>query len=293
MPAKGKTCSTSESLISQVFFLVLLHLLKFIILGDVMTRELTITRSIIKKYFEKLDRCTELDVAIAGAGPSGLVAAHYIAEAGYRVAVFEKKLSPGGGIWGGGMLFNEIVVDKKGKEMLDYFKVRTEKVDENTYTADSVLTTSALIYNAVNSGAVLFNTIMVEDVILRDEKVCGYVINWTPVEMAGLHVDPICIESKACLEATGHRLEVLKTLTTKNDIKLFTSSGKIVGERSMDAVSAEAQVVNNTGIAYPGLYVSGMAANACFGAKRMGPIFGGMLESGRKIAEQIVNDIKS
>jgi len=258
-----------------------------------MTRELTITKAIMKRYFEKLDRCSELDVAIAGAGPSGLVAAHFLAESGLKVAIFEKKLSPGGGIWGGGMLFNEIVVDKKGKDILDHFEVKTEKIDDNTFTADSVLTTSALIYNAINSGAVLFNTIMVEDVILRDERISGFVINWTPVEMAGLHVDPICIEAKACLEATGHPLEVLNVLIKKNDIELYTKTGKIEGERSMDAVSAEEQVVKNTGLAYPGLYVSGMAANACFGAKRMGPIFGGMLESGKKVAKQIINDIRA
>ncbi|MEO0247894.1 MAG: ribose 1,5-bisphosphate isomerase, partial [candidate division WOR-3 bacterium] len=34
-----------------------------------------------------------------------------------------------------------------------------------------------------------------------------------------------------------------------------------------------------------GLYVAGMAACACFGGPRMGPIFGGMLLSGRKLAE--------
>jgi thiamine thiazole synthase len=31
-----------------------------------------------------------------------------------------------------------------------------------------------------------------------------------------------------------------------------------------------------------------MSANAAFGGPRMGPIFGGMLLSGRKVAEQIL-----
>jgi ribulose 1,5-bisphosphate synthetase/thiazole synthase len=36
-----------------------------------------------------------------------------------------------------------------------------------------------------------------------------------------------------------------------------------------------------------------MAANAVFGAHRMGPIFGGMLLSGKKIADEILKKLKS
>jgi thiamine thiazole synthase len=35
------------------------------------------------------------------------------------------------------------------------------------------------------------------------------------------------------------------------------------------------------------MYVAGMAANACFGSYRMGPVFGGMLLSGEKVANEI------
>jgi thiamine thiazole synthase len=50
--------------------------------------------------------------------------------------------------------------------------------------------------------------------------------------------------------------------------------------------------VRNTGEVFPGLYVVGMAANNVFGGPRMGPIFGGMLLSGKKIAELLINTLK-
>ncbi|HQB78599.1 MAG TPA: ribose 1,5-bisphosphate isomerase, partial [Tenuifilaceae bacterium] len=50
--------------------------------------------------------------------------------------------------------------------------------------------------------------------------------------------------------------------------------------------------VENTKMVYPGLYVSGMASNGVSGGFRMGPIFGGMLLSGEKVAKLIAEDIQ-
>ncbi len=74
--------------------------------------------------------------------------------------------------------------------------------------------------------------------------------------------------------------------------KLKTPSGKIMGEKSMWAERAEDKVVDNTSEVYPGLYVTGMAANAVYGAFRMGPIFGGMLLSGEKVAQMLIEKLK-
>ncbi len=88
-------------------------------------------------------------------------------------------------------------------------------------------------------------------------------------------------------------MEVLKTLVRKNDVRLLTPSGGIEGEQSMWAEVAETNTVKNTREVFPGLFVAGMAANASFGSYRMGPIFGGMLLSGEKVAADIAALLRS
>ena len=51
-------------------------------------------------------------------------------------------------------------------------------------------------------------------------------------------------------------------------------------------------VVDYTGKVAEGLYVTGIAVCEVFGLPRMGPIFGGMLMSGKKIAEIIEKDLR-
>jgi len=63
--------------------------------------DIKISKAIVDDYFRKLASSLELDVAIVGAGPAGLTAGYFIAKQGYRVSLFEKRLSVGGGIWGG------------------------------------------------------------------------------------------------------------------------------------------------------------------------------------------------
>ena len=58
--------------------------------------EIKISQAIIETYTRKLIKALDIEVAIAGAGPAGMVCAYYLARKGRRVAVFERKLSPGG-----------------------------------------------------------------------------------------------------------------------------------------------------------------------------------------------------
>ncbi|MBI9077006.1 MAG: thiazole biosynthesis protein [Desulfatibacillum sp.] len=250
-----------------------------------------ITSAIIKSYFNKLQNFLEVDLAIVGAGPSGLVAATALAKAGKKVAIFERLLAPGGGVWGGGMLFNEIVIQEEALHILDDFSITYKPAGEGLFTADSVEVASGLIFGAKKAGVMIFNAVSVEDVVCREGRICGVVVNWTPVERLGMHVDPLVVMSKAVLDGTGHPGEITDIATRKAGIKIDTPTGKIMGEKPMWMELGEASTVENTKCLYPGLYVSGMAANNASGGFRMGPIFGGMFMSGRKVAKMILEDI--
>lgn len=250
--------------------------------------ELTITKAIVEGFFQKFSSCLETDVAIVGGGPAGLVAGYFLARAGKKVVLYERKLSLGGGMWGGGMLFNEIVVQKTALPILDLFGIRWKKYDENHYSADSIEAVSTLISQAVKAGLTVFNCISAEDVLMREDRVIGLVINWSAVEIARLHVDPLSVRSRFVIDSTGHATEIVRIVQTKVPGSLNTPSGKLEGEKSMWADKAETLTLSNTREVFPGLYVAGMSANATYGGPRMGPIFGGMLMSGQKVAEQII-----
>ena len=250
--------------------------------------EITISKAIIETYRDKLVGSLDVDVAIVGAGPAGMACGYYLAKRGKKVAIFERKLSVGGGMWGGGIMFNEIVVQEAAKRILDEFGVRTRLYEKDYYTADSIEAVSTICSKTVKSGVTIFNLMSAEDVMIRKNRICGLVLNWTAVEMAKLHVDPISMAARFVVDATGHAAEVARIVERKSGVRLKTKTGKTMGEGSMWAHAAEDTIVKNSKEACPGLYVCGMCANAVFGGPRMGPIFGGMLLSGEKVAKELI-----
>ncbi len=259
--------------------------------------EIVISEAIISSFMEKLKSHLDNDVAIVGGGPSGLVAAYYLAKEGFKVALFERKLSVGGGMWAGAMFFNQIVVQEMGREILEEFGVNYKEFKPGYYTADAVEATTTIASKAVKAGATVFNGVSVEDVVLKkvdgDYRVCGLVINWSCAELNHLMVDPLVITSRFVIDATGHDATVVSTLQRKAGIKLNTETGCVVGEKPLWASVGEEDTVKNSKEVFPGIYVSGMAANATCGSHRMGPVFGGMLMSGKKVALEIASKLKS
>ena len=256
-----------------------------------MLNEVTISRGIIDAYMQKLSDCLEVDVAIVGGGPSGLVAGYYLAKAGKKVAMFDRRLSIGGGVWGGGMMFNEVVVQDEGKTVLDDLGFAARPFQPGYFVLDSVYLASGLVFKAVSAGLKIFNLVAMEDVVIKQNRVAGLVINWGCVETLKWHVDPLTLHSRYVLDATGHPANVTSVLVQKMGVRLNTPTGGVIGEKSMEAETGEMDTVNNTREVYPGLYVSGMAANAAFGGYRMGPVFGGMLLSGKKVAEELIGKL--
>jgi len=249
--------------------------------------DVVVTKTIFERFSIEFQDCFDVDVAIAGGGPAGLIAAKYLANAGKKVVIFERKLSIGGGMWGGGMTFPVIVVQKESKSLLDEASINVNDEGAGYYSADSIEAVTKLCSSAIDAGAKIFNAISVEDVLLTNKKINGFVINWSTIEVAGLHVDPLSIRAKYCIDATGHAAEVCKIVREKCGL-LNTSSGDLEKERSMCAEIGERAVVENTKEVYPGLFVAGMCANAVYGSQRMGPIFGGMMLSGKKAAQSIL-----
>jgi len=252
-----------------------------------MLDDIVISRAIIESYYKEILDNLESDVVICGAGPSGLCASYFLSKEGFKVVVFERALRPGGGMPGGGMMFNKIVIQEESKPLLDEWGIETTHYRDNYYVASSLETLGVLLSQAIKKGARIFNCISVEDVLIYKKEIHGVVINWSAAEIAKLHVDPLSVRSSYVVDATGHAAEIAQVVSRKSGAKLLTSTGELIGEKPMWADKGEKALLRNTKEIFSRLYVCGMAANAVFGGPRMGPIFGGMLLSGQKVAQLI------
>lgn len=250
--------------------------------------EIMVTRAILESYTESFLKITDVDVALVGAGPANLVAARRLAEADVRSVIFEKRLSVGGGLWGGGMMFPRIVVQQEARHILDEYGIWYREHGEGYFVANAIETVAKLTAGAIDAGAEIINLVTVEDVMIREEdRIVGLVINWTAAEMAGLHVDPLSIRSRFVIDGTGHEASVCRVVQRKIPGAIVGEEG-VKGERPMWAEVGERTVVEMTQEVYPGLVVAGMAAAAVCGGPRMGPIFGGMLLSGERAARLVL-----
>ncbi|MFH1854518.1 MAG: sulfide-dependent adenosine diphosphate thiazole synthase [Candidatus Omnitrophota bacterium] len=242
--------------------------------------EAKITKAILKEFTAWFEDYIISDVIIVGGGPSGLIAARDLARDGVKTLVIEANNYLGGGFWIGGYLMNTLTFRAPANEILDELKIPYKEAETGLFTADGPNACSKLISAACDAGARILNMTKFDDVVLRNNKVEGVVINWTPVSALPRQitcVDPISMESKVVIDATGHDAHVCKSLERRNLLKL-----KEYGP--MDVNSSEDLVVEHTGEIYPGLLVCGMAVSTAFGIPRMGPTFGGMLVSGQKVA---------
>jgi len=243
--------------------------------------ETEITRALIGEYFKQLDSLIESDVIIAGAGPSGLVAGRRLSLAGYRVTIVERNNFLGGGMWIGGYLMNKITLRAPANKFLDELSIPYVEKQPGLYVADSPYFASGLIKGACEAGVKFLNMTIVEDVVIKDKQLKGLVINWTPVTLMPKLItclDPIVIEGKTIIDATGHDAVICRKLAKRNLIDMK-------GMGPLWVESSEQSIVEHTQEIFPNLVITGMAVSEEEGLSRMGPTFGGMLMSGEAAAE--------
>ena len=244
--------------------------------------EKDVTRAIVAEFAKEFIEYVESDCIIIGGGPSGLMAGRNLARAGKKVLIVERNNYLGGGFWIGGYLMNKVTVRHPGERVLDELGIPYKVASEGLLIADGPHACSKLIASACDSGVKFANMTIFEDLVLREDgRICGAVINWTPISALPREitcVDPVAIESKIMIDATGHDATVVKKLEERGLIKT-KGFGAMWVERSEDLI------MEHTGEVHPGLIVTGMAVSTTYGLPRMGPTFGGMLLSGEVAAE--------
>jgi thiamine thiazole synthase len=250
--------------------------------------EKDVTLAIVGAFVREFEKFVESDVIIVGGGPAGLMAGKELAAKGKKALIVERNNYLGGGFWIGGYLMNKITVRHPGEEVLEELGIPFEQAREGLFVADGPHACARLIAAACDAGVKILNMTVFEDVVLRENnRVGGAVVNWTPVEALPRQitcVDPIALEATMVVDATGHDASVVRKMEERGVLKTKGFGGMWV-ERSEDLV------VEYTGEVHPGLMVCGMATATTFGLPRMGPTFGAMLLSGKRVAEEVLKKL--
>ncbi|PBO84332.1 MAG: ribose 1,5-bisphosphate isomerase [Thaumarchaeota archaeon] len=251
-------------------------------------REVEITRAIANEFHDVLIDRAESDVIIIGAGPAGLTASRELSNLGYKVLVIEQNNYLGGGYWLGGYMMNPVTVREPAQKIWDELGVPYKKVQEGLYLTPGPHAVSKLIAAACDAGVKFLQLTKFDDLVLKDGRVTGIVVNWMPVSALPRNitcVDPIAFECKVLIDASGHDSVAVKRLVDRG-----LTEWK--GMQPMYVNEGEEHVVHKTGEVYPGLIAAGMSVTETYGLARMGPTFGSMLFSGKKAAEITVEKIK-
>jgi len=256
------------------------------IFADVSEKE--ITRTIATMFNETMAEYTDSDVIIIGAGPAGLTAGRDLANMGVRTLIIEQNNYIGGGYWVGGYMMNPVTVRAPAQKIWDELGVPYRKIREGLYATWGPHACSKLIAATCDAGVRFLQLTKFDDLVLKNKRVSGVVINWMPVSALPRNitcVDPVALESKIVIDASGHDSVAVKRLMDRGYVKW----------KGMDPLwveGSEDEVVNHTGEVFPGLIATGMSVTETHGLPRMGPTFGSMLLSGKKAAEIAIGKLK-
>ncbi len=254
------------------------------------TSESAVSRAILRSFVEGIEPYLQSQAIIVGSGPSGLMAAYDLGRAGVKTLLIENNNYLGGGFWIGGFLMNTVTFRAPAETILSEFGIPFRMVASELAVASGPLACAKLIAAACETGIQVLNMARVEDVIWKQDRVAGVVVNWSPV--AGLPrqitcVDPIAFEAEVVIDATGHEARVCRCLERRKLLSMTTDCGP------MNIAESEEAVIARTGEVLPGLILAGMAVATCFGLPRMGPTFAAMLYSGRAAARQALERLSA
>jgi thiazole biosynthesis enzyme len=250
--------------------------------------EKDITRTIVAMFGETMADYADSDVIIIGAGPSGLTAGMELAKLRVKSLIIEQNNYLGGGYWVGGYMMNPVTVRAPAQKIWDELGVPYRKMNEGLYATWGPHACSKLIAAACDAGVRFLQLSKFDDLVLKNGRVSGVVINWMPVSALPRNVtcvDPIALESKIVIDASGHDSVAVKRLMDRGYIKWK-------GMEPMWVNGGEDLVVERTGEVFPGLIISGMSVTETHGLARMGPTFGSMLLSGKKAAKIAVEKLR-
>jgi len=251
-------------------------------------REVEITRAIANEFHEVLIDRADSDVIVIGAGPAGLTASRELSNRGFKVLVIEQNNYLGGGYWLGGYMMNPVTVREPAQKFWDELGIPYKKVSEGLYITPGPHAVSKLIAATCDAGVKFLNLTKFDDLIMRNGRVVGIVVNWMPVSALPRNitcVDPIALEAKIIIDASGHDSVAVKRLVDRGLVKWK-------GMNPMNVNEGEEHVVHKTGEVFPGLIAAGMSVTETHGLARMGPTFGSMLFSGKKAADITAEKIK-
>jgi thiazole biosynthesis enzyme len=251
--------------------------------------EKEISNAIVTEFAAQFQEYVESDCVIIGAGPSGLMTGRDLSQAGKKVLIVERNNYLGGGFWIGGYLMNKVTVRRPGDRILDELGIPYKEVNPGLLVADGPHACSKLIAAACDAGVKFANMTMFDDLVLKaDSRVAGVVINWTPISALPREitcVDPIALETRIVIDATGHDAWVVRKLEERGLLKTK-------GYGAMWVEKSEDLIIEHTGEVHPGLIVTGMAVSTTYGLPRMGPTFGAMLLSGEVAAQITLEKLK-
>lgn len=250
--------------------------------------EKDITKAIVNMFNETITEYSDSDVIIVGGGPAGLMAGRELAANGTKTLIVEQNNYVGGGYWVGGYMMNPVTVRAPAQKIWEELGVPYRKISDSLFAAWGPHACSKLIASACDAGVRFLQLTKFDDLVLKNNRVSGVVVNWMPVSALPRNitcVDPVALESKIVIDASGHDSVAVKRLMSRGYIEWK-------GMDPMWVEGGEDSVVQQTGEVFPGLIATGMSVTETYGLPRMGPTFGSMLLSGKKAAQICLSKLK-